>query len=221
MVLLICGVFLSFIMNLDLAHSIDEVNQNPIVSNLICGLLHNLIIVAGVIHYLQTGSDVFWEIIRMISMGYLISDSLYFYISKRIKHSNIYLFHHTIFLIGWIYSYNLNFKEKDIFYSVLCAEFSSVTLNIRNLAKFYNYPKLDLLFSLLTYMLFWHFRVFNFTTLYPILIRMRQYFFITLLTPLTILQYFWFYLMSLKINKLIKVNIIHYNHRKQLDNQNH
>ena len=204
MELLMCGVFFSFIMNLDLAHSIDKVNENPIISNLICGLIHNLIIVVGVIHYFKTGSDSYWNIIRMISMGYLIADSLYFYILKRIKHSNIYLFHHTIFLVGWMYGYNLNLQEKQIFYYVLLAEISSVTLNMRNLAKIYNYPKLDLLFSFMTYVLFWHFRVFNFTTLYPTLIRMRHYFFITLLTPLTILQYYWFYLMTVKIQDFVK-----------------
>ena len=167
MELLMCGVFFSFIMNLDLAHSIDKVNENPIISNLICGLIHNLIIVVGVIHYFKTGSDSYWNIIRMISMGYLIADSLYFYILKRIKHSNIYLFHHTIFLVGWMYGYNLNLQEKQIFYYVLLAEISSVTLNMRNLAKIYNYPKLDLLFSFMTYVLFWHFRVFNFNHVRP------------------------------------------------------
>ena len=54
---------------------------------------------------------VFWSILMMISMGFLIADSLYFYIWKRINHSNIYLFHHFIFLLGWYFGNKLNWRE--------------------------------------------------------------------------------------------------------------
>ena len=212
MELLICGVFFSFLANLDLAHSLDKLNKSPLVSNLICGLIHNLIIVIGVGHYFSTGSIVSFEILRMISMGYLIADCLYFYISQKVKHSNIYLFHHLIFLSGWFYGSNLSLPEKNIFYTVLLAEISSITLNIRNLAKFYNFPRVDLVFSLLTYIFFWHFRVYNFTLIFPTVIRMRQFVFLALLTPLTLLQYYWFYLMTLKFKNYIVNNQKEKNH---------
>ena len=204
MQLIICGVWFSFLFNLDLAHSVVETVKDNTHANVITGLLHNVMLLVFAAHYYYTGSVGLWNIMRILSMGYLIADSIYFYIIKRIRHSNIFLFHHIIFILGWIVGYDLSPEITSMFYRVLLAETSSVTLNLRNLAKIYQYPKLDLIFSVLTFKLFFIFRVLNFTLLFPRLYFQQEYLFLSILIPLTLLQYYWFILMIDKVRSFLK-----------------
>tara|TARA_B100000963_G_C22331214_1_gene538743 strand:- start:234 stop:521 length:288 start_codon:yes stop_codon:yes gene_type:complete len=82
---------------------------------------------------------------------------------------------------------------------MLLAELSGFTLNIRSLAKIYKYEKLDLSMSLVTYILFFIFRILNFTEMIGVTYNQKLYSFATLLIPLTIMQYYWFYLMNIKL----------------------
>ena len=82
---------------------------------------------------------------------------------------------------------------------MLLAEFSGMTLNIRHLAKEYKYENLDLSMSLVTYILFFIFRILNFTEMIGITYKLELYHFVVILIPLTIMQYYWFYLMNVKL----------------------
>lgn len=195
----IIPLFFSFILNLDLSNSLNAVNNNLELANIIQGINHCSIINLFLLHYYTTGSLYYWNFIRIYSLGFLIADSLYFYVYYKIKYWKIYLGHHLIFIISWIL---ISYQTPDIypyFIRMLLSELSGLTLNIRNLSKIYQMNNLDLTLSLLTYILFFIFRIVNFTHMIGVCYKIEIYAFVVLLLPLTTMQYYWFHLMTKKI----------------------
>ena len=190
---------ISFILNLDISHSLYLVNKNLLVSNIIQGLIHCGLINLFLLHYYTTGSLFLWNSIRIYSIGFLVADSLYFYVYHKISHWKIYLLHHSIFFISWILISNMESTMYRLFTRMLLAELSGMTLNLRNLAKIHKYKNLDLSMCLVTYILFFIFRILNFTDMIGITYKLKLYQFVVILIPLTVMQYYWFYLMSIKL----------------------
>ena len=195
----ILPLFISFIFNLDMSHSLYVLNKNLLVSNVLQGLVHCGVINLFLLHYYTTGSLLLWNFTRIYSLGFLVADSLYFYVYYKITHWRIYLVHHTIFILSWILISYLDREIYGYFIRMLLAELSGFTLNIRSLSKIYKYEKLDLSLSLVTYILFFIFRILNFTEMIGVTYNQKLYSFATLLIPLTIMQYYWFYLMNIKL----------------------
>lgn len=195
----IISFVLSFILNLDISHSLYVVNKNLLLSNNIQALIHCSFINLFLLHYYTTGTLLLWNLTRIYSMGFLLADILYFYVYHKTSNWKIYLVHHSIFFISWIFISNMDSTIYRLFTRMLLAELSGMTLNIRHLAKKYKYENLDLSMSLLTYILFFIFRILNFTEMIGITYKLKLYQFVVILIPLTVMQYYWFYLMSIKL----------------------
>ena len=199
---------LSFILNLDLANSLVTINKNLVFTNTILALKHCIFINLFLLHYYITNSLTYWNVIRIYSLGYLISDTLYFHVCYRIAHWKLYLLHHSIFILSWIL---IEYQPSNVypnFIRMLLAELSAMTINIKYIAKHYNYSNLDICMSLLTYILFFIFRILNFTQMFWVCYQENNIIFCTLLIPLTCMQYYWFYMITLKLKNYIYKKLI-------------
>jgi hypothetical protein len=81
---------------------------------------------------------------------------------------------------------------------------AQTVFSLIHLSKVYNYPRADFVFSILTYIGFFFCRVINFTYLNYAVYQegLCKYYFIT--APLGVMQYYWFYLMSKKLVKMLR-----------------
>ena len=197
------SLLFSFIINLDLSNSIATITRDLVLTNTILAFKHCAIINLYLIHYYTTGSLSYFFLIKVYSLGFLLADTLYFYVYYRIPHWKLYLIHHSIFILSWIFIEYQPLHVYSYFNRMLLAELSGMTLNIRHLAKKYNYPKLDISMSLLTYILFFLFRIINFTQMIFVCYEEQNIIFSILLIPITFMQYYWFYLMTIKFKNYI------------------
>ena len=197
------ALLFSFILNLDISNSLANITQNLVLTNTILAFKHCALINLFLLHYYTTYSLEYFSLIRVYSLGFLLADTLYFYVYYKIPHWKLYLVHHSIFILAW---YLIEYQPIHIysyFNRMLLAELSGMTLNMRHLAKHYKYTKLDIMMSLLTYILFFLFRIVNFTQMIGVCYQEQNIIFSILLVPITSMQYYWFYLMSIKFYKYI------------------
>lgn len=135
----------------------------------------------------------YFDLIKYYNLGYLITDIyMMFTVDECKKNKYIFTFHHLIFLIGWFYGN----QNRQIFARLLLAEINVVTFNLRFIMKKNGYKYYDI-FSVFTYILFFIFRVLNFTDFvldkqYELLIKGKTF----LLYPIILLQYYWFILLT-------------------------
>ena len=164
---------------------------------------HSICITASISYFLYTNNYENLKLLKNVSYLYLISDSiLLFSFDLFSKIRNIYLFHHLLFLFTWnLYSY-----DPNLFCKILLSEISVITLNLKYFNKRIN-GKYDKFLGLITYFLFFTFRIINITYHLNILYNREWYFMMPVAVPITLLQYYWFYLMTLKAYKIYNSNI--------------
>ena len=198
--MLLLASFISTILNLEISNSMTEILKSDIISNLIQSFIHSSVISVGTIYYFYTGKLDFFPWLKIYSIGFLIADGLYFYVYRNFNHKLIYLFHHALFIAGWIVSIKY---ELYLFNLLLLSEITNPFLNLKFICKKFNYPNLELTFSLITYPLFFIFRVCSFTYVVYQTHQIQVYSVWPLLLPLAGMQYYWFYLMSCKLYDFI------------------
>ena len=152
--------------------------------------------------FIYTDNYEYFPLIQKISYSYLILDIILLYSSDTFsKIRNIYIIHHLLFLLSWnLYSYG-----PQIYSKLLLSEVSVIPLNLKYFSKRYNYGY-EILLSFTTYILFFIFRVLNFMYHTKILYVDGWFFLCPIFLPIASLQYYWFYLMTLKAYSFFKNN---------------
>lgn len=207
----IISLFLSFIINLDLSHCLYLIRNNKHDANNIQSINHCGIINLFLLYYYVTGSLYYWNMLKIYSLGFLMADCVYFHLYHKISHWKIFLGHHLLFILSWIL---IEYQTPEIypyFIRMLLSELSGLTLNMRNLAKTYQMKNLEFYLSIITYILFFVFRICNFTNMISICYKLELNTCLMVLFPLTGMQYFWFHLMNKKIWDYMYSKKIHMN----------
>ena len=152
--------------------------------------------------FIYTDNYDYFPVIQKISNSYLILDIILLYSSDKFyKIRNIYIIHHLLFLLSWnLYSYG-----PQIYSKLLLSEVSVIPLNLKYFSKRFNYGY-EILLSFTTYILFFIFRVLNFLYHTKILYDDGWYFLCPIFLPIASLQYYWFYLMTLKAYNFYTTN---------------
>jgi hypothetical protein len=160
-------------------------------------LFHSIISsIGGVLYLLNYISKETHYISVMFSLGYVIYDLLIYSIFKELKYErNITYFHHSLFLFG-IFLYPSN---PYIYSRLIISELSTIPLNLRWIAKFNNQQKKKYIYSILFYVSFFLFRIINCTHLFFLI---EKDIILYLMVIFLILNYYWFYLMNLKLIKI-------------------
>jgi hypothetical protein len=163
-------------------------------------LIHSSIITLGALTYIYFPIDYTLIFLKYYSVGHLLNDSIYYHYLKDVTNSkNLYLIHHSIFIIGWFIYDNY---DKYLFCRVLLAEMSVITFNLRYIFKYNNLGYVSL-FSYLTFFLFFIVRIVNFTDIIFIMKEKKYYNLQIIFLPLLGLQYYWFSLMCKKFYKIV------------------
>lgn len=195
-------VVYSYLVNLNVGKYIENIFNSIETANILQSSIHSLILVLGTCQYLYSPNTLLYLVLKYYSIGHLIWDSYYFHYLHNVNgHKNIYIFHHIFFIMAWLVSYNY---DKLLFFRLLLSEITVIPLNIKMYYKNKNNKKKEFVFSLLTYGLFFQFRIVNFSYHYYIFMTQGYYLLSLLFIPITSLQYYWFYLMTLKAIKMIK-----------------
>lgn len=157
-------------------------------------IVHSLCISISMSFFIYTDNYEYFPLIQNISYSYLILDILLIYfVDVFSKIRNIYIIHHLLFLLSWnLYSYG-----PQIYCKLLLSEVSVIPLNLKYFSKRFNYGY-EILLSFTTYFLFFIFRVLNFSYHTKILYVNGWYYLYPIFIPIASLQYYWFYLMTLK-----------------------
>lgn len=170
----------------------------------ILSFIHSICITTSISYFLYTDNYENLKILKNFSYIYLISDSILlvnFDFFSNIR--NIYLFHHLFFLLTWdLYSH-----DPNLFCKILLSEISVITLNLKYFNKRLN-GQYDKFLGITTYFLFFIFRIINITYHLNILYKREWYFIMPVAFPITLLQYYWFYLMTVKAYKIYYTNKI-------------
>jgi hypothetical protein len=183
-------------------HLISFYNLNKKFKNLdrsvkYISLIHCFISGMGGLLYLLNyiSKDTQYSVVKY-SMGYIFYDLTIYTLFKELKYErNITFFHHTLFLIG-IYLY---YKNPYLYSRLIITEFSTIPLNLRWIAKFNKNKKLKEIYSILFYISFFILRIVNCTYMF---FSMKFDFILCLMGIFLILNYYWFYLMNLKLKKI-------------------
>ena len=167
-----------------------------------CSITHSLCISISMGLFIYTDNYEYFPLIQKISYSYLILDIILLYISDTFsKIRNIFVIHHLLFLLSWnLYSY-----DPQIYCKLLLSEISVIPLNLKYFSKRFNYGY-EILLSFTTYFLFFIFRVLNFMYHTKILYVNGWYFLCPVFLPIASLQYYWFYLMTVKAYKIFTIN---------------
>ena len=133
-------------------------------------------------------------------MSHLLVDMVYFHLYKNVnQQKNIYTFHHSVFIMAWVLA---EYYSVEIYLRFLLAEITVLPMNLKFYYKNKDANK-EIFYGTMTYVLFLIFRVINFTIQFREVIGLEYYGVVPLLLPLTMLQYYWFYLMTLKVKKIV------------------
>ena len=132
----------------------------------------------------------------LYSLDYIICDLVIYSLYKELKYErNITYFHHSLFLTGV-----LLYTENPYLYSrLIITEFSTIPLNLRWIAKFDKNKKLKEICSIFFYISFFLFRICNCTHLF---LNIKKDYKMYLLGIFLVLNYYWFYLINLKLKKI-------------------
>lgn len=197
--MLFVPVIISFILNLEICNTVSNICKSDTNSNIILAIVHSSIVSLATLYYFYTDKLNYYEYLKIYSVGYLMADGCYFYIYRKLAHRYIYLIHHTLFTISWIW---FDIVDLNLFNLLLLSELTTPFLNLKILCKKYNLPKLEFYSAITTYILFFIFRVLTFS--YGILISYQRniYKIYPIIIPLTSMQYYWFYLMTKKVKKI-------------------
>ena len=133
------------------------------------------------------------------SIGYIIFDILIHTVNKKLKDEKyITYFHHSLFYLGTYY-YD---KYPELYSFMILAEISTIPLNLRFIYK--NNSKLKNIFSILFYINFFIFRILNNLYIYKYVLIDIQLLKILLLS-FSSLNLYWFYLMNIKLFKVLGI----------------
>lgn len=141
----------------------------------------------------------FLNYIKYYNLAYLINDIYRMFTIEECKKDNkIFAFHHIIFIIGWLFYAD---QFKFLYSKLLLAELNLITYNLRfifinNNLKYHN------ILGILTYILFFKFRVYNFTYIYYLNYNDINLMLKVVFVSLIMLQYYWFTLITIKIYEI-------------------
>ena len=196
---MIVSVFF-FILNNGIVFKLKNINNcNYEYSCRVASLVHSVISFIGSILYLNSyiNLNYFNEIVKYNSI-YILTD-IFLYITKIISNKYIVemMIHHIFFLIAGYLSY-LN----PTFYAYgIISEGSTIFLNLRWFAIQYKNQQKIKLYNKCFGISFFFFRIINITCLCYNMYNSSLYKYTIISIPFLILNYYWFYLLSLKIIK--------------------
>ena len=171
--------------------------KNPDLSVKYVSLIHSILSSLGGLLYFSNMINFKTNYIFVsYSLDYIISDLTLYSLYKELYYErNITYFHHSLFLIG-IYLYP---KNPNLYNRLIITEISTIPLNLRWIAKFNKNFKKKELYSTLFYISFFLFRIVNCTHMF---INMENNYKMYLLGIFLILNYYWFYLINLKLKRI-------------------
>lgn len=182
------------------ARLLEIICQDSAKANMIQSSIHSMIVVLGSYLYFITENNLLYQFLKLYSMSHLLVDMCYFHLYQNVnKQKNIYTFHHSVFIMAWVLA---EYYSVEIYLRFLLAEITVLPMNLKFYYKNRDSQK-EIFYGVMTYVLFLVFRVINFTIQFREVIRLEYYGVVPLLMPLTMLQYYWFYLMTLKVKKIV------------------
>jgi hypothetical protein len=165
----------------------------------IASLCHSIVCLIGSILFITNlmSYNIFQYIINY-NIVYISTD-IYLYITNKISNKDIkeMMMHHTCFLIASYVSY----LDPYCYALGIMSEGSTIFLNIRWFAinKYY-FTNVELHTNIF-WLCFLIFRIFNITYLTYIMYYHTYYYLVLLVIPFIVLNYTWFYYLTLKILK--------------------
>jgi hypothetical protein len=190
---LIFNSFIVFGLNKYYNMDIELTSRISSVINALVSLVGSVLFLGNMITYNVLNEVVKYNVVY-------ISTDIYLYFAKLIDSVDIkeMMVHHMCFLIGSYLAY-----KQPVFYAYgIMSEGSTIFLNTRWFAiKKYYFRNIEL-HSLLLWLTFLGFRIINMTNL-AFLMYSINYYYIILVLPFIILNYVWFYYLSLKVVKLL------------------
>ena len=166
----------------------------------VASVFHSFVSTIGSILYISNllPYQLFQPIIYY-NLVFIVTD-IYLYLSKKISNIGIVemMIHHICFLIA-IYLSDIN----PYFYALgIMSEGSTIFLNTRWFAINGYYFKNINIHTIIFWVNFLIFRIFNITYLTYIVYNSKDYNYIVIVLPFLILNYGWFYLLTLKLLKI-------------------
>ena len=188
-------IFSYFLFNLFLYFYLFE---NSVKTIRFVSLIHAILSSAGGILYLNNLiSQETQQNIVNYSKGYIILDLLVYTLSRKLRHEiKITYFHHTLFFIG-TQLYN---SYPEIYSYAILSEISTIPLNLRFIYK--DNLKAKNIYSIIFYITFFIFRIINILYIQIYLLE-KKYLIQSLMTILYILNLYWFYLINIKLFKIL------------------
>ena len=195
-------VGISYILNLQFSKYLESKYQNTYHANMIQTSLHSSLLAFSGIHFIFFQNLILFDIFRYYSMGHLLADAYHFHYLNNVNGNwKTYVSHHILFLISWI---AIKYYKIYLIYSYcLLMEITVLPMNLKFYYKNRNNKKMDTFYSFLTYFLFLFFRVINFSFQYRKVFHLGYPELSILFVPMLSLQYYWFYLMSVKVKKFL------------------
>ena len=182
------------------ARLLEIICQDSVKANMVQSSIHSMIVVLGSYLYFITENNLLYQSLKLYSMSHLLVDMVYFHLYKNVnQQKNIYTFHHSVFIMAWVLA---EYYSVEIYLRFLLAEITVLPMNLKFYYKNKDANK-EIFYGTMTYVLFLIFRVINFTIQFREVIGLEYYGVVPLLLPLTMLQYYWFYLMTLKVKKIV------------------
>ena len=189
----------SFIFNLKVIKILKKKLECDILVNEVVTSAHSLVICFLSCHFLNYHNYYFYKSMMIYSIGHLLADAFYFhYILDINKCKYLYILHHTVFIFSWYLSL-LYPEDLDAYCILLFSEISITPLNIKSYFKRRNNKNMELLCGFITYILFFRYRIINYTYYNYIFYYKGYNLVLYFFTPLLGLQYYWFILMTKKI----------------------
>ena len=192
-------MFLSLIINFLLFNLINKKYTDINYAIKYISLLHCIISSLGGVLYLNDfiTFDSHQYIVNY-SLGYIIYDCIIYTLYNEIKEEQlITYFHHSLFFIG-IYYYPY---QPFIYSNLILSELSTIPLNIRWIYSKQNNIVVKNICSYIFYISFFIFRILNCSY---ILYSLKKNIYYYLISIFTVLNYYWFYLMTKKLIRTFK-----------------
>ena len=186
-------------------NTIKILGNNNLANNFLTSI-HSLVNCFLSFYSIVYQNNILFKPIMVYSIGHLLCDTYYFQYKIDInKSKNVYILHHSIFMCSWLLVfYDMNLINYLLY--LLLSEITILPLNLKYHFKKNKNHQLELLFGVITYVLFFIFRIINFSFHLYLFIKNKNLIVLSFFIPLLFLQYYWFGLMTLKV--LEKLNII-------------
>ena len=127
---MLLNILFSSLFYLDLSHSIIELTDNIMLANVIQSTIHSSTLILMCFSYLFLNSNEYIYQFRDYSFGFLLVDSIYFYLYLNCESKYIYLLHHFIFICGWLLFDQYDSIVYHNFMVLLLSEISNIPLNL-------------------------------------------------------------------------------------------